>query len=1129
MRRNRKGFTLVELLAVIVILGLLVVVSVPLMMKYINYSKSNAYIQDANKLVSIAEYKINSNSLKIEKPDPDNCIILSYDYLNDGSIKNLPGKGSYLGSASYVIVKNDGGKLDYSVALIEEAKDGGYSGVKLSSLNQINGAFGFSRVDGYGEEKLIYISNELCKESCINTKSREKLSEKKKEAKRRGESGENVKLDSDEVSEIKKTCNTKCESATIINSNIINEYVANGGEYIKNIEKIYTEDELEQGSPGNSFSPKIVSAYVENGDINPETSEILMKVNVVATDKDSLASLRVCIKHSDTDDFTAADDTEYCGDYISGNIFVKEYSFKIDPNDPDKGKFFYITVTDEKMNSTSTKISKKFTKNKPPVVEARVDKLSGEKCNTNIAEIHANFSDDRDLNSDLKFCVNQSEECADYDYLSYDTIFKGTSACDSSGINCKYQYRLSDGNILDGKNYQIYLHVKDKNNEVTTTKLDYKVSEPKNPIINFSLNPRKMTISGNVYNDFNGYYVVNIDQNSICSKNEDIELEFVLPDESKTNMNYMQYLENTSKQEFSFLDDYNGRDRRINLIVKGKYGESKDLSAVLNNVYTDQGPVIDSFEITSDPVEDCSNYCEEDDLSCNTSCIGNNVVRVSISAYDDLDSESLQYCLSEDRGTCDVDSNFLPFSEFSEMYSFVLDEDKPYNSDHSDRTLYLAIKDRNYKIYAEKDYNIYVNKPPTVSGKINVVSTDENKNVSEVLIDTTGLSIFDDFDSYTTLVCYRYGGKDICKDPSDIVSLTYGDDDNPILDSKPIPIYIKVTDNYGESVVSDSFEYQLTKNNPPEIIDKPFGKSVEEEFNSNVFDVYFKVYDPFDTYSICLSDNSSAEGCVFEGTYDGADNKDLFDSNAIKEGGEIPDGADYYVYTYDSGWDYKTDKELYLHVVDSANNVASKKVEYDLYKMCSNVKRADEHMIYEFDNTYPGNKPINYQNCKGKCYKEGNTFSSYYNMVIKYEDRFLDSGCPDGLESKELSCDFPLCAASAKNDENILYILGKKLIPVSEGEPLEEEYNGNTYNCTGYYRLYKVEVFDNYIELYERADEYQIACAELVGTKYIINGNSIVVDDTDYGTSQEVDCSDPNSKGYESCLIDDDTGDGNGG
>ena len=55
MRKNKKGFTLVELLAVIVILGILVVFTIPLMLKYINYSKRKSYIQDTKKLISIAE------------------------------------------------------------------------------------------------------------------------------------------------------------------------------------------------------------------------------------------------------------------------------------------------------------------------------------------------------------------------------------------------------------------------------------------------------------------------------------------------------------------------------------------------------------------------------------------------------------------------------------------------------------------------------------------------------------------------------------------------------------------------------------------------------------------------------------------------------------------------------------------------------------------------------------------------------------------------------------------------------------------------------------------------------------------------------------------------------------------
>ena len=89
MRKNRKGFTLVELLAVIVILGLLVALSFPLMMKYINYSKSKTYIQDAKKAgLKVGVYLYNTS--------------LNY---NDG-----------VKAAKWVIDALDGEKLDYGVA-----------------------------------------------------------------------------------------------------------------------------------------------------------------------------------------------------------------------------------------------------------------------------------------------------------------------------------------------------------------------------------------------------------------------------------------------------------------------------------------------------------------------------------------------------------------------------------------------------------------------------------------------------------------------------------------------------------------------------------------------------------------------------------------------------------------------------------------------------------------------------------------------------------------------------------------------------------------------------------------------------------------------------------------------------
>ena len=87
-------------------------------------------------------------------------------------------------------------------------------------------------------------------------------------------------------------------------------------------------------------------------------------------------------------------------------------------------------------------------------------------------------------------------------------------------------------------------------------------------------------------------------------------------------MTYAQYLENDNNKKFSFLADYDGHDRVVNLNLKGNFGEEEHLSTVLNNVYTDVAPVIETFSVDSDPVENCSNYCEAGDSSCDTSSIG---------------------------------------------------------------------------------------------------------------------------------------------------------------------------------------------------------------------------------------------------------------------------------------------------------------------------------------------------------------------------------------------------------------------------------------------------------------------------------------------------------------------------
>ena len=1123
MRKNKKGFTLVELLAVIIILGILVGFSVPIIMKNINFSKNKSYTQDASKLISIAEYKINSNSLKIEKPDPGNCIVLSYDYLNDGSINNPPGKGSYLGSASFVVVKNNSGKFDYSAALIEEAKDGGYSGVRLSHLDRISNnsiISGTKVVDSYDMKDLLYIDNDMCMNSCIKTNTESKLKEKKKngvEALTDSEKEEirnncdnNICIDSSEV--------TKCEDSNILSSCKVNEYLDRNN-YVQNIEKIYTQDELEQGVPGDASPPKIVSAYVENGDIDIDNSKVSMKVNLVASDKDS-DHLKICIKTSENDDFSLS--TEECVDnYISGSLFVKEYKFDIN-NDPNKVMNFSIVVTDEKNNSTSTTVSKSFIKNKPPVVNASVTKRDEDKCNTYKAAVHVNVSDDRDLISSLSYCIDTSEKCSG-DFIDHASFFN-LNKCDENGNNCVYDYNVNNGNKLDGKDYKFYLHVKDSNDEVTDVELNYTVSSKPNPIITFELNPNKINVSNNVYNDLSGVYNLNI--SGTCSSDDKINLLFTSPYGIDEKMTYEEFIKNYDKHKYKFDGELDGKNRNVNLNITAEYGVNKDLPFTLTNVYEDKKPIVNDFSLESTPFLECKECTSPD--SCGL-CKGNSDVKVNLDVVDDLDLD-LKMCLTEDnRGSCDVDSEFISLSEFNYTYSFALNGDAPYQDKTSNRKLYLFVKDsKNNLTKAETDYNLYVNKPPVISGNISVSSMDSNKNTNEVSIDTRNLSIFDDFNSYSMSVCYKYEGSEICKQLDDVISLT-DNSDNPINKSVTIPIYIKVTDNYGESAESDHFEYSITGNSKPEIVNI-YTKSQDEKYNTKDFEIYFKVYDPSDTYEVylCENNNLDKDKCKLAGEYYGADNKNDFDINVTDENGNIPENSDYCSYFYESNWDYNdnNEKKLYLYFEDSAGNIVSQKIDYDLYKMCT--KKAFKKISYYFDNTIPGNDEITYYNCKGSCINDGvNSFKSKYNMKLEYIDEYFGGDCDTDIKSLNVHCDHPLCLQSALDKDTKIYeyVIGNTKVTYKYDEETE---NGNVQNCSGYYQLYKAEVFDDSVILHEKVDDYNIACAELIGTSYLIrdeqpnNNNAnkkyIRYNDYDYVSGTIKKCSDPSHNSGEPCL-----------
>ena len=73
----KKGFTLIEVLGVIVILGIILIITIPIINNSINSSKDKAYKQQLSLIESSAKNYMASNSLELPKEGEYACINLN--------------------------------------------------------------------------------------------------------------------------------------------------------------------------------------------------------------------------------------------------------------------------------------------------------------------------------------------------------------------------------------------------------------------------------------------------------------------------------------------------------------------------------------------------------------------------------------------------------------------------------------------------------------------------------------------------------------------------------------------------------------------------------------------------------------------------------------------------------------------------------------------------------------------------------------------------------------------------------------------------------------------------------------------------------------------------------------------
>ena len=115
---NNKGFTLVELIGSMVVLGLMMVLVVPNVVGLLNNSRETVYVEDAKKLVNIAKSKISTK--KVTPPGDGQCVFLGLGYLENGEFDNPPNGGCYDVNRSFVVVKKNANKeYEYYIQLVE--------------------------------------------------------------------------------------------------------------------------------------------------------------------------------------------------------------------------------------------------------------------------------------------------------------------------------------------------------------------------------------------------------------------------------------------------------------------------------------------------------------------------------------------------------------------------------------------------------------------------------------------------------------------------------------------------------------------------------------------------------------------------------------------------------------------------------------------------------------------------------------------------------------------------------------------------------------------------------------------------------------------------------------------------
>lgn len=134
---KKNGFTLVELLAMLVILGIVIAIAIPNISGMLQNQKLGMIKNDAVSMVEAAKMKASKERF-MYKPKKNECVLFSLNYLNENdNIVKGPNGGEYDMFDSVVLYTRKGNKYVYYVRLVENY-NGKRTGIHLLESSNIS-------------------------------------------------------------------------------------------------------------------------------------------------------------------------------------------------------------------------------------------------------------------------------------------------------------------------------------------------------------------------------------------------------------------------------------------------------------------------------------------------------------------------------------------------------------------------------------------------------------------------------------------------------------------------------------------------------------------------------------------------------------------------------------------------------------------------------------------------------------------------------------------------------------------------------------------------------------------------------------------------------------------------------